>query len=491
MNAEEDSLQTRARSYSKSDSKMAAAKQSQATQADIFTFTPITIDKKKIPSENEWIDIFSKVATALNGVQAELAGLRELKGTVSTISKACEETHKVLEDKMQVIEMCDSEKDYQIKLLSNVVINQQEKINNLEVKVDMLCNKDTRSNIVISGIIEDKEETTGQLEMKVSNFFKQQMLIEKEISIQDLFRSGRKGIRDRPITVKLQHSSDKAIIFTHASNLKGKENVRKQLFKVADNYNEQNAENRRFMMDLQRENKEMDESERKTIKMSRGNVTVGSKVITQPKVTPQVSQILKASTKQIEETLAIKLAEGDEHTESGSVFYSFAMRAKSLTDVQKGMLKLKTKYADATHISCGYRFENPMLNKDQGFEDDGEIGQGRAILNAMKHKNVSNTCVFIVRYYGGKHLGKRRFEIARDLSNSAVQAHRYTRAIRSQRMKTLQRADSQTSLLSEISYASYASMEGEQPVVQVDNTDHDQVEENNDEGITPLSETVK
>ena len=58
------------------------------------------------------------------------------------------------------------------------------------------------------------------------------------------------------------------------------------------------------------------------------------------------------------------------------------------------MMTLKTIYADATHISCGYRFADPHLDHDQGYEDNGEIGQGRAILRALKDKGgYTDLCV--------------------------------------------------------------------------------------------------
>ena len=96
------------------------------------------------------------------------------------------------------------------------------------------------------------------------------------------------------------------------------------------------------------------------------------------------------------------------------------MKARSTDDIEKGLKKLKVQYADATHISFAYRLKNPLLNRDQGYEDDGEIGQGRQILNILREKEMIEVCVFRVRYYGKRHLGPRRFEMARELTTSAI-----------------------------------------------------------------------
>ena len=157
----------------------------------------------------------------------------------------------------------------------------------------------------------------------------------------------------------------------------------------------------------------------------------------------------------IEETLSVNVVEGDDHTEENSEFYCYAQRVKTVADVNKGFQKMKMKFADATHISCAYRLKNPVLNKDQGYEDDGEIGQGRAILNAIKEKAMIEMCVFVIRFYGGKHLGSRRFEIAKNLTFSAIRAYKIARQSKMQRLKSMQRSDSQTSLLSEALYTSW------------------------------------
>ena len=87
----------------------------------------------------------------------------------------------------------------------------------------------------------------------------------------------------------------------------------------------------------------------------------------------------------------------------------------------RGFTKMKIKYADSTHISCAYRLKNPVGLCRQGFIDGDEFGQGRNILNTIKQKEMEEVCVYVVRYYGGTHLGARRFEIARDLTNTAIQ----------------------------------------------------------------------
>ena len=47
----------------------------------------------------------------------------------------------------------------------------------------------------------------------------------------------------------------------------------------------------------------------------------------------------------------------------------------------------------------------------QDLIDDGECGAGRAILKKMRENQAMNQAIYVVRDYGGVHLGPRRFEI--------------------------------------------------------------------------------
>ena len=108
--------------------------------------------------------------------------------------------------------------------------------------------------------------------------------------------------------------------------------------------------------------------------------------------------------------------------------------------MQKGLYKMRIKYADATHVSVGYRLDSSSGPFNQGYFDDGETGAGRAILQSVKDRAMSGVAVFIVRYYGGVSLGKRRFEITTMLTIAALSALQYKtlhrRASRSERVLT-------------------------------------------------------
>ena len=140
--------------------------------------------------------------------------------------------------------------------------------------------------------------------------------------------------------IKLQHPSDKGIIFTHASNLQGQRNVRKRLFAVQDNMSENQGEVRNYYRMLQKENKEKDQDEQLNIKMKRGKIMVNTRELKKMIKYPKYANILKCSSEQMEETLAIKLFKGEVHAEKESEFLSFTHKVHPLDDLQRGLKNL-------------------------------------------------------------------------------------------------------------------------------------------------------
>ena len=54
------------------------------------------------------------------------------------------------------------------------------------------------------------------------------------------------------------------------------------------------------------------------------------------------------------------------------------------------------------------------------YDDGGETGAGRRLLGMLVENEHTDITVIVIRYYGGKHLGPRRFEIITDLAKRAI-----------------------------------------------------------------------
>ena len=294
------------------------------------------------------------------------------------------------------------------------------------------------------------------------------MELKEEIPIKKVFRLGMANKKDRLVKVKLSDISDKGKIFKNASNLKGKANARRKLYFVNDDLDAEDAEQSNQYRQLLKEKKNGEHD--LEVKMVRRRLIVNNMII-RPKIRPPTgADVLRLSDEEREAIEHVKLVNGGEHSERNSDYYVYVQKVRSEVDVQKGYLKTRMRHGDATHISVVYRFNDARGPFNQEGIDDGEHGAGRAILNVLKAKSIVNVAVYVVRYYGGTRLGKRRFQILETLAVSGIVMYQAKARNRSNRMERALSQESLASLntnVSELSYEAEPTREGDGEVVHI------------------------
>jgi len=94
-----------------------------------------------------------------------------------------------------------------------------------------------------------------------------------------------------------------------------------------------------------------------------------------------------------------------EYKEKGSKFLAFSYYVSTEQQIKEIIQEIKKKYYDARHVCYAYIIgtENRVLKA----QDDGEPAHtaGTPILNQIRSKNITQTLVVVVRYFGGTKLG--------------------------------------------------------------------------------------
>ncbi len=103
--------------------------------------------------------------------------------------------------------------------------------------------------------------------------------------------------------------------------------------------------------------------------------------------------------------LTVKQQAESVFTDKGSKFIAFAFPITNEADIKPLLLQLKAIHPKANHHCWAMR-----LGPDRTIfkvNDDGEPSgtAGRPILNVLLSKNITNTLVVVVRYFGGRLLG--------------------------------------------------------------------------------------
>ena len=94
-----------------------------------------------------------------------------------------------------------------------------------------------------------------------------------------------------------------------------------------------------------------------------------------------------------------------EFKDRGSRFIAYGFPVQSAEDFKKRLKDLKEEHPKAAHHCFAYRLGNDQNNFRSS--DDGEPSgsAGKPILGQIDSRNLTNTAVIVVRYFGGTLLG--------------------------------------------------------------------------------------
>ena len=114
------------------------------------------------------------------------------------------------------------------------------------------------------------------------------------------------------------------------------------------------------------------------------------------------------------------LASTPVHKEKSNCFTAYIMETADIKDIRAAHKHLKLKHMDATHVTVAYNLasENPEMSD---YDDDGEIGAGSRILKVLTDGDIVNVAIFLIRYHSGQNLGVRRFEIFKEMTDTAIE----------------------------------------------------------------------
>ena len=119
----------------------------------------------------------------------------------------------------------------------------------------------------------------------------------------------------------------------------------------------------------------------------------------------------------------INLVHTQHKLEEGSTFIGHAATVKNASDIPIALAKLlqDQSIAKATHNAYAYRIGRVGSNNlKEGMKDDGEHGAGLKILKQIQETGSTNIIVIVSRFYGGKHMGPKRFDCFKDSAQEAI-----------------------------------------------------------------------
>lgn len=141
-------------------------------------------------------------------------------------------------------------------------------------------------------------------------------------------------------------------------------------------------------------------------------------------------------TDHLETYFTLEKSSQGSYKEKGSKFLAFAFPVKNEDEIREIISELKKKFYDAHHHCYAYILGN---NGERcRANDDGEPAHsaGDPILNQLRSRNLTNSLVVVVRYFGGAKLGVSglinayKLTTEESLNNNGIKSVAITRSYR-------------------------------------------------------------
>lgn len=284
-----------------------------------------------------------------------------------------------------------------------------------------LVARSMNKNFTISGILESPRENCAR---KVLDFLRAEMLIKVEVNeIKVAHRLGYHNsessqTKPRLMVVKVSQSL-KQRIFQNKHQLKGKYNAAGSQFFVNLQIPEAHmAEKKALAYEVNRIKKfnEFQRNKEDKIKFEvKGKQLYVEQELHVQNVFPPRPLELFVSPEEQEAMDNMDFVLSQPKTKGGSIFVGLAVQVTTLQEVNRAYRKVRQMYPSYDHAMLAYRIKDYS-----GYQDDGEHAAGikmHALVYSLKKSDIA---VFVVRNFGGSHLGPRRFDYILEVAERAI-----------------------------------------------------------------------
>ena len=114
------------------------------------------------------------------------------------------------------------------------------------------------------------------------------------------------------------------------------------------------------------------------------------------------------------------MSKGDEQRKDNCKFVGYSAEFHDVADVCAAYVKIARLHPEALHIACAYRLPGVDFLTLRGYEDDGEHGAGRVLFDVLEKSDIFHRAIFVVCFYGNKHIGPTRFHLTQQTAQSAT-----------------------------------------------------------------------
>lgn len=307
-----------------------------------------------------------------------------------------------------------------IQLIKGTLQRQHKQIVTNQNKVTDLTARSMDHNLTISGILEKKDENCKMLAL---NFLQTEMRLE--VQQEDIVVAHRLGAfkphnrKPRLLVIRVA-SKLKDKILPNTARLKDRVNEKEQPFFINIQIPEAMAAEKKAMQYEVKRVKEYNEAlpagfKKKQFQIKNRKLIIDNEIKTQQVLPPKPIDTFPTAEEQ-KWINDIDIFTSRPKTEGFCQFVGLAAKVHTVNQVRQAYIKVRQLYPSFDHAIMAYNIQD-----SDGYQDDGEHSAAIKIHSAMMQKGCKNMVIFVVRNFGGVHLGPKRFECIAEVVEQATQ----------------------------------------------------------------------
>ena len=144
-----------------------------------------------------------------------------------------------------------------------------------------------------------------------------------------------------------------------------------------------------------------------TVEHTKTGLKIGKSLHKKKVTAPSPTDLLDLSPQELDNILGQKINKGPTLRVEDSVFTAYTADVDNHQRIRQLYLKVRLQQARARHVVCAYNIPGSEIIYSQDFEDDGETGAGKTLLQAMLENDIHHKVIFVVRLCGKSKLGDK------------------------------------------------------------------------------------
>ena len=330
---------------------------------------------------------------------------------------------KDLQERVETLELANARLMDDVALMKGFQQVQDKQLQQCDKRLVNLTARSMSNNIIIYGLCQDeKGQDPTQI---VLNFLKTKLKMQlQDEEVEVAHRLGNKiGIKPRPMVVRCK-SSLRQRVFEYTKHLKDEKNELNDFYYIKLQLPEplltEKIEREEVLRKIQKANKNVPVDQQVPVEI-KNKVLYVNKVPQKKHVTPPSIQDMYNIDAEMQSKIdSLQCVYSEKEEEKSSVFRAIALKVKNTQEVRLAYKKAKQLFPESDHIVLAY-----AVKTYTGYHDNGEHGAGKRMLQLLLNRCQNNTVVFVMRRFGGIHLGQRRFmymeKVAKDALNKGYE----------------------------------------------------------------------